>query len=95
LNFVPGDKSEDKNMAAYKQSAPLPAPPLVIEIVHTDVPQEEPQETVSPPPVFFATENSTVVTAQTGSTALVPCVVKNIGDGVVSVLLAGSEVSRS
>lgn len=78
-------------MAAYKQSAPPlhppPPPPVVIEIVHTDVPHEEPQETVSPPPVYFATENSTVVTAQTGSTALVPCVVKNIGDGVVSMLL--------
>jgi len=74
-------------MAAYKQSVPLPPPPPVIEIVHTDVPHEEPQETVSPPPVFFATENSTVVTAQTGSTALVPCVVKNIGDGVVSVAM--------
>lgn len=36
------------------------------------------------PPVHFATENSTVVTSQTGSTALVPCVVNNIGDGMVS-----------
>ncbi|GJQ82589.1 hypothetical protein Trydic_g19614 [Trypoxylus dichotomus] len=35
-------------------------------------------------PVHFATENSTVVTSQTGSTALVPCVVNNIGDGMVS-----------
>ncbi|XP_076260156.1 cell adhesion molecule DSCAML1-like [Rhynchophorus ferrugineus] len=36
------------------------------------------------PPVHFATENNTVVTAQTGSTALVPCVINNIGDGTVS-----------
>ncbi|XP_017784000.1 PREDICTED: lachesin [Nicrophorus vespilloides] len=35
-------------------------------------------------PVHFATENSTIVTSQTGSTALVPCVVINIGDGMVS-----------
>ncbi|XP_059474120.1 zwei Ig domain protein zig-8-like [Neocloeon triangulifer] len=75
-----GEKAEEKK---FKSALPPPPPPL-IEIVHTDVPHEETQETVSPPPVFFATENSTVVTAQTGSTALVPCVVKNIGDGVIS-----------
>ncbi|CAH1365549.1 limbic system-associated membrane protein-like [Tenebrio molitor] len=39
---------------------------------------------VESPPVHFATENSTVVTSQTGSTALIPCVVNNIGDGMVS-----------
>ncbi|XP_047519742.1 uncharacterized protein LOC125059381, partial [Pieris napi] len=32
----------------------------------------------------FATENNTVVTSQTGSTALLPCVIRNIGDGIVS-----------
>lgn len=36
------------------------------------------------PPVHFATENNTIVTSQTGSTALVPCVINNIGDGMVS-----------
>lgn len=35
------------------------------------------------PPVHFVTENSTVVTSQTGTTAHVPCVVNNIGDGMV------------
>lgn len=35
-------------------------------------------------PPQFATENSTLVTAQIGSTALLPCLVHNIGDGVVS-----------
>ncbi|CAB3372921.1 Hypothetical predicted protein [Cloeon dipterum] len=80
LGEKPSEKKPVKPLAA-----PLPAPPPVIEIVHTDVPgQEEQLETVSPPPVFFATENSSVVTAQTGSTALVPCIVKNIGDGVIS-----------
>lgn len=43
-------------------------PPLVVEL----------------PPVHFVTENCTVVTSQTSSTALVPCVVHNIGDGMVS-----------
>ncbi|CAH2098464.1 unnamed protein product [Euphydryas editha] len=32
----------------------------------------------------FGTENNTVVTSQTGSTALLPCVIRNIGDGIVS-----------
>lgn len=36
-------------------------------------------------PVSFGTTNSTVITAQTGTTALIPCVVLNIGDGMVSV----------
>ncbi|XP_075215288.1 uncharacterized protein LOC142321180 [Lycorma delicatula] len=35
-------------------------------------------------PPQFATENSTLITAQIGSTALLPCLVHNIGDGVVS-----------
>lgn len=33
---------------------------------------------------IFATDNSTVVTAQTGSTATLPCVVRKFGTGVVS-----------
>ncbi|KAG5892610.1 hypothetical protein JTB14_019699 [Gonioctena quinquepunctata] len=36
------------------------------------------------PPVHFTTDNNTLVTSQTGSTALVPCVINNIGDGMVS-----------
>ncbi|XP_030036504.2 uncharacterized protein LOC115452178 [Manduca sexta] len=32
----------------------------------------------------FGTENNTVVTSQTGSTALLPCIIRNIGDGIVS-----------
>jgi hypothetical protein len=39
--------------------------------------------TFIPQPVHFATENSSSITAQTGSMALIPCVVNNIGDGVV------------
>ena len=34
---------------------------------------------------LFTTENSTVVIAQRGSTANLPCVVRNLGNGVVSV----------
>ncbi|KAJ2937808.1 hypothetical protein O0L34_g18590 [Tuta absoluta] len=36
------------------------------------------------PEKHFGTENNTVVTAQIGSTALLPCVIRNIGDGIVS-----------
>ncbi|XP_049964587.1 zwei Ig domain protein zig-8-like [Schistocerca serialis cubense] len=39
---------------------------------------------VPPPAVRFVTDNSSIVTAQTGSTALIPCVVSNLGDGMVS-----------
>ncbi|KOB75287.1 putative Limbic system-associated membrane protein, partial [Operophtera brumata] len=36
----------------------------------------------STPEKHFQTENNTVVTSQIGSTALVPCVIRNIGDGI-------------
>ncbi|KPJ03934.1 PREDICTED: uncharacterized protein LOC106118507 [Papilio xuthus] len=36
------------------------------------------------PEKHFGTENNTIVTSQTGSTALLPCVIRNIGDGIVS-----------
>ncbi|XP_063633698.1 uncharacterized protein LOC134804532 [Cydia splendana] len=36
------------------------------------------------PEKHFATENNTVVTSQIGSTALLPCVIRNIGDGIIS-----------
>ncbi|XP_024944289.1 lachesin isoform X2 [Cephus cinctus] len=35
-------------------------------------------------PMTFGTQNSTVISAQSGSTALIPCVVHNIGDGMVT-----------
>ncbi|XP_076678771.1 uncharacterized protein LOC143374499 [Andrena cerasifolii] len=35
-------------------------------------------------PMTFGTGNSTVISAQSGSTALLPCVVHNLGDGMVS-----------
>ncbi|KAK1122250.1 hypothetical protein K0M31_009473 [Melipona bicolor] len=39
-------------------------------------------------PMSFGTENSTVISAQSGSTALLPCVVHNLGDGM------GTEVEK-
>ncbi|CAG9132561.1 unnamed protein product [Plutella xylostella] len=36
------------------------------------------------PEKHFGTDNNTVVTSQIGSTALIPCVIHNIGDGIVS-----------
>ncbi|BFG05894.1 uncharacterized protein DMAD_04520 [Drosophila madeirensis] len=41
-------------------------------------------ETVFGSPMYFGTENSTVVTTQIGATAHVPCTVHHIGEGVVS-----------
>ncbi|XP_076285666.1 lachesin [Lasioglossum baleicum] len=35
-------------------------------------------------PMNFRTENSSTISAQSGSTALLPCVVQNLGDGMVS-----------
>lgn len=36
-------------------------------------------------PMYFGTENSTVVTTQIGASAHIPCTVHHIGDGVVSI----------
>ncbi|XP_016986007.1 uncharacterized protein LOC108049363 [Drosophila rhopaloa] len=41
-------------------------------------------ETLFGTPMYFGTENSTVVTTQIGATAHVPCTVHHIGEGVVS-----------
>ncbi|XP_002138418.3 uncharacterized protein dpr13 isoform X1 [Drosophila pseudoobscura] len=41
-------------------------------------------ESVFGSPMYFGTENSTVVTTQIGATAHVPCTVHHIGEGVVS-----------
>lgn len=37
-----------------------------------------------PSPPHFKTENSSMILAQTGSTAFIPCVVTNLGEGTVS-----------
>ncbi|XP_046398782.1 uncharacterized protein LOC124165419 isoform X2 [Ischnura elegans] len=50
--------------------------------VHLPLSEDDPPSPAGP--LYFATGNSTRVTAQLGSTALVPCVVRNIGDGMVS-----------
>jgi hypothetical protein len=59
--------------------------PAVAGVGRTESPAEwnELSATFAPQPVHFATENSSSITAQTGSMALIPCVVNNIGDGVV------------
>lgn len=46
-------------------------------------------EATFPPlqPAYFITKNSTVIMAQTGSIARIPCVVKNLGEATVSALL--------
>lgn len=38
----------------------------------------------APAGMFFATDNNTAVTSQTGSNALLPCIIKNMDDGMVS-----------
>ncbi|XP_062131113.1 ecdysone-induced protein 74EF isoform X6 [Drosophila sulfurigaster albostrigata] len=40
-------------------------------------------------PMYFGTENSTVVTTQIGATAHVPCTVHHIGEGVLLCLICG------
>jgi hypothetical protein len=36
-------------------------------------------------PAIFGTENSSVITASSGSTTILPCTVKKFGNGVVSL----------
>lgn len=37
-------------------------------------------------PMYFGTENSTIITTQIGATAHLPCTIHHIGEGVVSSL---------
>ncbi|XP_049881088.1 uncharacterized protein LOC126377397 [Pectinophora gossypiella] len=72
---------------AGEGTSPSPLPPSTVKAEHNEL-------TVTFPPLddlyphtpekHFATDNNTVVTSQTGSTALLPCVIRNIGDGIVS-----------
>lgn len=39
-----------------------------------------------PEPMHFVTPNNTVVLAQRGTTAYLPCIIKNIADGLVSTV---------
>ncbi|KAI5752492.1 hypothetical protein M8J77_017453 [Diaphorina citri] len=46
--------------------------------------------TLAPPsPPQFKTENSSIIMAQTGSTAFIPCLVTNLGEGTVSLRIEG------
>lgn len=36
-------------------------------------------------PMYFGTENSTIITTQIGATAHLPCTIHHIGEGVVSL----------
>ncbi|XP_075986000.1 lachesin-like [Anticarsia gemmatalis] len=67
-------------------TSPLPSPssekPEHNELTVTFPPLEDLYSNT--PEKHFGTENNTVVTSQTGSTALLPCVIRNIGDGIVS-----------
>lgn len=58
-----------------------------VNINSLDGTTERPLDVDLPPtlPMTFGTENSTSVSAQSGSTALMPCVVHNLGEGTVSL----------
>lgn len=45
--------------------------------------KETAYEDIYKSPMYFGTENSTVITTQIGATAHIPCTIHNIGDGVV------------
>ncbi|CAG9792318.1 unnamed protein product [Diatraea saccharalis] len=55
---------------AYQNELTVSFPPL--DDLYSNTPEKH-----------FSTENNTVVTSQTGSTALLPCVIRNIGDGII------------
>lgn len=66
------------------------------EMRTTDITTEIPAamnelEATFPPlqPAYFITKNSSIIMAQTGSIARIPCVVKNLGEATVSTLNAG------
>lgn len=44
-------------------------------------------------PMYFGTENSTVITTQIGANAHLPCAIHNIGEGVVSIVYTHTVLS--
>ncbi|KAF7396587.1 hypothetical protein HZH66_007449 [Vespula vulgaris] len=58
--------------------------PMTTTTMMTTMATMRPLDIQLPPtlPMTFATENATTIPAQSGSTALLPCVVHNLGDGV-------------
>lgn len=71
LRYSRTPKLNDKDML-YPHTIPVPSE------------ESSPSKTTNDS-MFFGTENSTVVTTQVGATALIPCTVHQIGDGVVSI----------
>ncbi|KAF7399605.1 hypothetical protein HZH68_008197 [Vespula germanica] len=67
------------NTTATRTSTP--PPPMMLM---TEMAMVRPLDIQLPPtlPMTFATKNSSTISAQSGSTALLPCVVHNLGDGV-------------
>lgn len=63
------------------------------------VPSEEntlaPSRSMNKSETMFYTENSTIITAQIGSKTYLPCAVKNLGSGVVSLVLSNFSIYAS
>ncbi|XP_023705904.1 zwei Ig domain protein zig-8 isoform X2 [Cryptotermes secundus] len=86
-NSSSGSEGPERRPRSHPAAAPVAAPVAVASaVVGTESLGEwnDLMATFAPQPVHFATENSSTITAQTGSKALIPCVVNNIGDGMVS-----------
>jgi hypothetical protein len=83
--FADSSRSNCTSCSSDNQDRRPRSHPAVDAVIGTESPAEwnELSATFAPQPVHFATENSSSITAQTGSMALIPCVVNNIGDGVV------------
>jgi hypothetical protein len=78
--FKNGEKINDKSLGHHGD--------VSNDLSVTDTNDDDLLELInSREPMYFGTENSTVVTTQIGATAHIPCTIHNIGDGVVSRFL--------
>ncbi|KAM8714388.1 hypothetical protein ACLKA7_014508 [Drosophila subpalustris] len=77
-------QQQHSRIQAKDTAGPYPIPVHIenhLEATHTGT---DGADNVYGTPMYFGTENSTVVTTQIGATAHVPCTVHHIGEGVVS-----------
>ncbi|KAH8306914.1 hypothetical protein KR044_000974 [Drosophila immigrans] len=84
LHHQQQQQQQHSRIQAKDTAGPYPIPVHVenhLEATHGGV---DGADNVFGTPMYFGTENSTVVTTQIGATAHVPCTVHHIGEGVVS-----------
>ncbi|XP_037924959.1 uncharacterized protein LOC119660463 isoform X2 [Hermetia illucens] len=79
-----GSNHNDDESTNTSSGSSNPSSSISSSITEDNLNKETAYEDIYKSPMYFGTENSTVITTQIGATAHIPCTIHNIGDGVVS-----------